>query len=45
MSGFETFLLILVGYVLFSTTLHWKQITGILLVFLGIYIIGNGNAK
>jgi len=45
MSGFETFLLILVGYVLFSTTLHWKQIVGILLVFFGIYIIGNGNAK
>lgn len=45
MSGFETFLLILVGYVLFSTTLHWKQIVGILLVFFGIYIIGNSNAK
>ena len=45
MSGFETFLLILVGYILFSTTLQWKQIVGILLVFFVIYIMVNGNAK
>lgn len=40
MAGFETALLFLVGYFLFSETFDVKKIIGIIMVLLGIYLIG-----
>lgn len=40
MAGFETALLFLVGYLLFSETFDVKKIMGIIMVLLGIYLIG-----
>jgi multidrug resistance protein EbrA len=40
MAGFETALLFLVGYLLFSETFDVKKIIGIIMVLLGIYLIG-----
>jgi len=40
MAGFETLLLFLVGYTLFSETFHFTKIAGIIMVLAGIYLIG-----
>ena len=43
MAGFETFLLVLVGYFIFSHKLTLREFVGIALVLAGIYVIGNGK--
>ena len=43
MAGFETFLLVLVGYFIFSHKLTLREFVGITLVLAGIYVIGNGK--
>jgi len=43
MAGFETVLLILVGYFLFSHKLNWREILGILIILIGVYLVGNGK--
>jgi len=43
MAGFETVLLILVGYFLFSHKLSWIEILGIFIILTGVYLVGNGK--
>ena len=43
MAGFETFLLVLVGYFLFSHKLTLREFVGIVMVLAGIYVVGNGK--
>jgi multidrug transporter EmrE-like cation transporter len=43
MAGFETFLLVLVGYFIFSHKLTLREFVGIALVLSGIYVVGNGK--
>ena len=43
MAGFETVLLILLGYFLFSHKLNWREILGILIILIGVYLVGNGK--
>ena len=43
MTGFETFLLVLVGYFIFSHKLTLIEFGGIALVLAGIYVVGNGK--
>ena len=40
MAGFETLLLFLVGYMLFSETFYYTKLAGIFMILVGIYFIG-----